>query len=377
MRSLIFTFALSVILLGCSSPEVAPSKAELGRRELYVMSYNVENLFDVTHDEGKNDWTFLPRDYPGKSAECEKVKSSYRRRECFETDWSAQKLELKISQIKKVIMSSRALLPDLLALTEVENEKVVGMLAQALGYSKYIVSNGPDERGIDVALLWRERVLKMTASREHQLRHPLFENKPTRPILEVSFELDGKPLYVFVNHWPSLGNPDETKIIAAKLLKGRMTKVLSESSHASAIALGDFNTIDRLNPHPFKDVLTKEAALVDLEASFRAGLSYHERGNIPPGSYFYAKEMQWNQLDRVFVSKNLMTGEQGAPKVDVQSFKIVAPEFLTRPTRYQDDRDYLFGSVITGTPWAYDHNASSAAEAGYSDHFALEFMINF
>lgn len=341
------------------------------------MSYNVENLFDVEHDQGKNDWTFLPSDYPGKSDECEKVKSSYRRRECFEINWSAEKLELKISQIKKVVMSSRGVLPDLLALTEVENENVVGELAKALGYSHFIVSNGPDERGVDVALLWSERVLKKTASREHQLLHPLFDKKPTRPILEVSFELNGKPLYVFVNHWPSLGNPDETKIVAAKILKGRMQKVLSIGGQVSAMALGDFNTIDRLHPHPFKDVLTKGAEFVDLEAAYREGLSYHERGNIPLGSYFYAKEMQWNQLDRVFVSQNMISGGEGVPKVDVKSFRIVAPQFVTKATRYQDDRDYLFGSVVVGTPWAYDHKANSAADAGYSDHFALEFIVNF
>ncbi len=376
MRLLLSLFALLIISASCSSPEKLEQQAQLSERELYVMTYNVENLFDVEHDEGKNDWTFLPKDYPGKSAECEKVKSSYRRRECFETNWKQDHLALKLAQIKKVVLSDRGVLPDLLALTEVENEKVVAALAKELGYEHFIVSNGADERGIDVALLWRERVLKKTSSREHNLVHPLFDKKPTRPILEVGFELDGRPLYIFINHWPSLGNPDETKIVAAKILKGRMQKVVS-SSMASAIALGDFNTIDRLSPHPFKDVLTKGENFIDVESLHREGLSYNEKGAIPPGSYFYSKEMQWNQLDHIFVSADMVRGDKGAPQVDVKSYKIVAPKFATKSTQYRDDRDYLFGSEISGTPWAYDHNASQESEAGYSDHFALSVLVRF
>lgn len=376
MRSLILLIFLALTLGACSSPEIVAPKSDISPRELYVMSYNVENLFDVEHDEGKNDWTFLPRDYPGKSAECEKVTSSYRRRECFETNWAQDHLKLKLAQIKRVVMSDKGLLPDILALSEVENEKVVGMLAKELGYEHFLVSNGPDERGVDVALLWRERVLKKTDSKEHVLMHPLFDKRPTRPILEVSFLLDGKPFYVFVNHWPSLGNPDESKIVAAKMLKGRMQKVTSTAG-ASAIALGDFNTIDRLHPHPFKDVLTKGDDFVDVESKYREGLSYNQKGSIAPGSYFYSKEMQWNQLDHIFVSADMVRGDKGAPQVEISSFRIVSPKFATKPTRYKDDRDYLFGSEISGTPWGYDHNASSEVEAGFSDHFPLSVMIRF
>ena len=31
-----------------------------------VMTYNVENLFNTTHDEGKDDWAYLPKASKGK-----------------------------------------------------------------------------------------------------------------------------------------------------------------------------------------------------------------------------------------------------------------------------------------------------------------------
>ena len=37
---------------------------------------------------------------------------------------------------------------------EVENEKVVSRLAKKLGYQKFEITNSPDERGVDVALLY-------------------------------------------------------------------------------------------------------------------------------------------------------------------------------------------------------------------------------
>ena len=42
-------------------------------KEVEVMAYNVENLFDINHDENKNDWEYLPKDFSGKIENLEKV----------------------------------------------------------------------------------------------------------------------------------------------------------------------------------------------------------------------------------------------------------------------------------------------------------------
>lgn len=335
--------------------------------EIVVMSYNVENLFDTEHDEGKADWTFLPANHPLKNEECDKIKSSYRRRECFETNWTEAHLELKLTQIERVIKSFYAEVPDVLALTEVENHNVAGMLANKLGYEHFVVSNGQDERGIDVALLWREgQKLKKVREIEHHLK-----DQTTRPILEVEFILGGKvPLFIFVNHWPSLSNPNEARIAAAKLLKSRIAKLQSKVARASFVALGDFNSIETLNPHPFHDVLTKGGGLVDLGEEYFNSLAYDQKTQSPPGTYFYQREMQWNRLDRIFVSRNLTQGH-------VKSFRILSAPFLTSSAVYDRERDYLFGSSVKGVPWGYDHLALDADKAGFSDHFALDFKVQF
>ena len=37
------------------------------------MTYNVENLFDTKHDEGKDDYTFLPLSFKRTSEEVKKI----------------------------------------------------------------------------------------------------------------------------------------------------------------------------------------------------------------------------------------------------------------------------------------------------------------
>ena len=48
------TFLLLLVLVGCQ----AKNKKE---QQVYGIGfYNLENLFDTTHDEGKNDYEFMP-----------------------------------------------------------------------------------------------------------------------------------------------------------------------------------------------------------------------------------------------------------------------------------------------------------------------------
>jgi len=123
-------------------------------RTLQVMSYNVENLFDAQHDEGKNDWTFVPKNTPGKKEACQEEKNKHRRKECMDYDWTEQKLEMKLSQIKDVVTKERAL-PDFLGVVEVENPHVIAMLAKKLGYENFEMTESPDKRGVDVALMYK------------------------------------------------------------------------------------------------------------------------------------------------------------------------------------------------------------------------------
>lgn len=372
MKKLVLWSLAFLSLMACSTTPDAQAKTKLE-----IMSYNVENLFDTVHDEGKNDWTFLPSNTKGKKAECEKIGYHRYRKSCFNINWTKKHLDMKLEQIKEVITKGRDGLPDILALSEIENANVVGMLAKKLGYENFEVSDSPDKRGVDLALLWKSNSgLSKTDKREHVIKGDYFKKKPTRNILEVSFKLNGKhPITIFVNHWPSLGNPTSTRLVAANTLRDRIQELQKENKGQNIIALGDFNTIPTNFPHPFKSVLEKDGALIDVHEKYRSDRKIHwkEKNKMPLGSYFYGRSMTWNLLDRVFVNGNLMN-KTGLDLV-LKSYQIYAPKFITKEYEYQKKDGYNAGTVVKGTPKRYSHESTSVSKLGYSDHFPLVFEL--
>jgi len=106
------------------------------------MTYNVENLLDTTHDEGKDDYTFLPlklkKTHPECLAACKKNQSPYREKECLETDWSDEILETKLTRLAESIgQINNGQGPDIQILEEVENLHVLNMLADHLPAAAY------------------------------------------------------------------------------------------------------------------------------------------------------------------------------------------------------------------------------------------------
>ena len=151
--------------------------------DFFIAHWNVENLFDTVDDPNvKGDEEFTP-DGP--------------------KHWTDQHLDDKLSNLGKIICKmndNRG--PDVLGLCEVENRKVVEMLVaklRSLGRDYQIVhKDSPSERGIDCALVYDAKVFKLTDSKFHHV-----DAGNTRDILEAKLENGGKPLYVFVDHWPA------------------------------------------------------------------------------------------------------------------------------------------------------------------------------
>jgi len=353
--------------------------------EIEVAFYNVENLFDVNHDFGKNDWEFLPKGYPGKKEACELIKSDYFKERCLNSNWTKEKLNLKLLQIKDLFTREREHLPDILGLCEIENKNVLKKLAKILGYKKYIVTKGPDKRGIDVAILYNpSSKLKLIRSKEHRIEGNHFISMPTRSILEVEFDVGGgHKLVTYVNHWPSQRNPSQTRLIASRSLKKLILKQIKKSSRTRVIAMGDFNTIAKDFPRPIRGVLTEvvepsmagESLLVDIHKVFlRAGPKVL-KNLISRGTYFYVKNMEWNQLDRFLISSNFFA-KKGLT-VDVDSYTVYAPGFSTKAYNYDDPDFWTYGSVISGVPKKYNFETLDPEDAGYSDHFPIFVKVKF
>ena len=112
---------------------------------LTAMTYNCENAFDTIHDDGKRDEEFLPEGT---------------------RHWTRHRMFEKLRNIGKVIVAADSIRPvDLVALEEVENDTVLTYLTRrtvlsALGY-EYIMTHSPDQRGIDVALLYNPLMFRI------------------------------------------------------------------------------------------------------------------------------------------------------------------------------------------------------------------------
>ena len=177
-----------------------------------VASYNVENLFDARYD-GTEYREYLP-DRHG---------------------WNSTMARTKRRHIAEVICDLDA---DILALQEVENTHAFSQLRKTLrrvgcGYRYGIITH---KKGapIQVALLSRFPILK---SRELQVSYA----PRVRNILEVEVEVEGYPLYLFVNHWKSKGRRGvESKRLAyARTLAARLKQIPKERAY---IILGDLNS---------------------------------------------------------------------------------------------------------------------------------------
>jgi endonuclease/exonuclease/phosphatase family metal-dependent hydrolase len=340
-------------------------------RTIDVMSYNVENLFDAKHDKGKKDWTFLPKNSPGKKEACFYEKNKHHRKECLVSDWTENKVDFKIAAIAEVVNDHAQ--PDFLGLVEVENPEVVNRLAKKLGFDHVEMTESPDERGVDVALLYKTaKDIKLVSRAEHVV--PV--DYPTRNILEVEFLINDKyPLTIFVNHWPSLSNPDSWRIKAAEILSARTQEILKKNPKMAVIAMGDFNTIEDNNPHPFKTVLFKDKLFSDVEASFIADKSVDEKLKKAksPGTYYFAPKDEWNSLDHFFVTNNLM--DRKDLDVTLKSFEIYSAPFMTHEMKKMIDNQKIVKLVLA--PKKFKPEGTTKEAIGYSDHFPIRVLLDY
>jgi endonuclease/exonuclease/phosphatase family metal-dependent hydrolase len=178
---------------------------------LTVMSYNVENMFDMT-DNGD--------EYP-----------EYKPNAC---NWTENTFRTKLSNIASVIAVVN---PQIAVLVEVENENTVRELCKACAEQKcpfpYFAigdqASGSSTRPVIVSklpVLW-EKSFGMVPGAQHE-----------RPMLEAAVYCGNDTLIVFANHWPSKKNQESRRVERAKILKST-TDALPASQ--DFIVAGDFN----------------------------------------------------------------------------------------------------------------------------------------
>ena len=199
---------------------------------LTFVELNCENLFDYHHDEGKDDTEYLPE---------------------ATRHWTKQRYWRKLNHIAQELLScSDDGIPDMIALCEVENDSVLHdltsrSLLRNAGY-EYLMTNSPDLRGIDVALLYSPYTF--APIRSYSIRvTPVEQMRPTRDILYACGQtVSGDTLHVFVVHFPSRFGGEKYsrpfRQAAADLLCQSVDSIQAVTSEPKILIAGDFNDGD-------------------------------------------------------------------------------------------------------------------------------------
>lgn len=303
---------------------------------LTFVELNCENLFDTQHDTLKNDYEFLPNS---------------------DHHWTRTRYWRKLNHIGQELIalgedSTRQWhLPDLAILCEIENDSVMRDLTKRslLRHAKYeyIMTNSPDQRGIDVALLYNPYAFL-------PLRHicfrvaPLPDMRPTRDLLYVSGKLNnGDTLHVFGIHAPSRTGGERAsrphRLAVEKRLVQAIDSIRSMAPGAKIIIAGDFNDY-------------KNSPV--LKALYSIGfinLSQDARGeNGAKGTYRFRGE--WGSLDHILCSSSVKSSFLNCHIGDVP--------FALEP-------DEKYGGVKP-----YRTYMGPAYRPGYSDHLPLVAKFN-
>mgnify|MGYP002521493942 CR=1 FL=1 len=252
------------------------------------VEYNVENLFDTVHDEGKQDTEFLP---------------------ASPHHWTPRRYWRKLDHVCQALVAcggttaddaADGRLPDMAVLTEVENDSVMRDLTRrsplrAARYD-YVMTCSPDVRGIDVALVYSPFAFRLLNS--HSVRvHPLNGQRPTRDILYASgMVMSGDTLHVVAVHAPSRsGGEAQTRpyrLRVAERVCQMVDSIRETSDNPLIIIAGDFN-----------DYSTDESLKL-IESHGLTEVSLGAIGtNGAKGTYRYKGE--WGSLDHIFCSATL------------------------------------------------------------------------
>ncbi|MDP2887987.1 MAG: endonuclease [Bacteroidota bacterium] len=198
--------------------------------EFTFMFYNTENFFDCENDSLTQDDEFTP--------------DGDRR-------WNYSRFYDKADRLAKVILAAgKWNAPIVVGLCEVESMQALEVLVKQTPLNKFnykiVHKDSPDERGIDVAFIYRSELFKPFDYKAIPLIDPLDPEFKSRDILRVSGILNnGDTIHVFLNHWPSrYGGIMETvrlRGLAAKTLKKSIQELLTDYPKAKIICMGDFN----------------------------------------------------------------------------------------------------------------------------------------
>ncbi len=333
-------FMLLMLVLVCTA-----ASAQTKLNGYAVGFYNLENLFDYTHDEGKNDYEFLPD-------------GSYH--------WNEMKYTHKLHNMARVLSEMGTdKIPDgcaFIGVSEVENAHcLTDLVAQpalkARGF-KFCHIEGPDRRGVDCALLYNPKYftvkdVKLVPYVPELAKDSTFK---TRGFLTVSGELADEHVTVIVCHWPSRFKGSFYRETAGKEVHTLKDSLLRDDPNVKVFVMGDMND-DPTNKSMHEGLGAKE----DID-KVKAGEMYNPWYNTlvlgHTGTLKY--NGSWNLFDQIVMTPNLLN-QNG--KKDFTTLKYISHQIFRRDYLFQDTGKYKGNTKRT--------TAGGVWLDGYSDHLPV------
>jgi endonuclease/exonuclease/phosphatase family metal-dependent hydrolase len=267
---------------------------------LTFVELNCENMFDYTHDAGKQDTEYLP----GTTRH-----------------WTRNRYWHKLNNIAQELLSCSTDdggIPDLIALCEVENDSVMRDLTRRsllrnAGY-EYLMTSSPDMRGIDVALVYSP--YSFLPIRSYPIRvEPIEGMRATRDILYACGEtVSGDTLHVFVVHQPSrFGGENYSrpfrKVVADKVCAS-LDSIRVLSPNAKVLVAGDFNdgadspSLLQYYQHGLVNITKDARGENGVKGTYRYQGEWESIDHILGSAYIY------NKLDTAYIHSPLFLLEE-------------------------------------------------------------------
>lgn len=305
-----------------------------------VAFYNLENFFNPEDNPDTNDDDFTPA-------------GSHR--------YTEEIFQQKAKNMAKVIAQlGMEHTPDgaaLIGVCEIEDDRVLKVLLSQSALKqrnyRYIRFDGPDRRGINVALIYNPKYFKLLSAKPITVNLKYAGGGLTRDVLFVKGILQGDTVFVLVNHWPSRSGGEAAsapkRAAAAEVNRQAVEQILAQNADAKIILMGD------LNDDPVSSSVLKILGATGNKAKVMKGILYN------PWTQFYEQGIgtlghndKWNLFDQIIISAAWLSNNTG----HWQYYK--SSVF---------DKDFLRNSFGRYKGYPYRSYNGNKWINGYSDHF--------
>lgn len=338
------------------------SNAQSKKYNIHTIAYyNFENLFDTINDPSTNDDEWTPTGAQ---------------------HWTKEKYEQKLKNLSRVLSEigkpDNSNSPTIIGCSEIENRGVLEDLIKQekiVDYDYGIIHfDSPDQRGIDVALLYQKKYFRPTSFANIPLL--IYKNKSilqennnedlgdveirketknrifTRDQLLITGFLENEEIHIIVNHWPSRSGGEKVsspfREAAGRLNRKIIDSLQQINPNAKVLTMGD------LNDGPFnksiKLALGAKSKKIEVP-EFGVYNPFEEMAERGMGTLAFRDS--WDIFDQIIMTKSFI-------EPDFSSFKFWKAGIFNKPYLIQTSGKYK-GYPLRNT----------LTEAGFSDHFPV------